>query len=45
MTSGRRWDYQGDDETFGGEGYVHYHECDVFTDVFICQNLLDCVFK
>lgn len=36
--------YKGDEETFGGKGYVHYH-CDGFTDMYICQNLSNYTFK
>lgn len=40
--SGRKWDYQGEEMTGGGEGYVQF-ECDRgFTDVFICDSLADC---
>lgn len=38
---GRKWDYKGHEETFGGDDYVHYLNCDdEFTGVCVCMSIL-----
>lgn len=42
----RKWDYEGHEETFGGDDYVHYLDCDDgFIGVCVYQHYQNLHFK